>query len=153
VDAEIIRDLFRDFGPVDVRRMFGGVGVFVDGQMIALVTSDDVIYLKADGETVPAFEKEGLAPFSYATKNGEHTLTSYWRMPDRLYDDPEELARWARDAHAVALRKAAAKPRPRPAKLRPAKPRPAKRELGAAKRALRPAKRVLRPAKRAKKKH
>jgi DNA transformation protein len=148
MDAETIRDLFRDFGPVDIRRMFGGVGVFVDGLMIALVTSDDVIYLKADGETVPAFEKEGLSPFSYATKNGEHTLTSYWRMPDRLYDDPEELARWARDAHAVALRKAAAKPRPRPAK-----PRPAERELGAAKRALPPAKRAIRPAKRAKKKH
>jgi DNA transformation protein and related proteins len=159
MDAENIRDLFRDFGPVDIRRMFGGVGVFVDGLMIALVTSDDVIYLKADGGTVPAFEKEGLSPFSYATKNGEHTLTSYWRMPDRLCDDPEELARWARDAHAVALRKAAAKPRPRP---RPAKPRPAKRELGAAKRALRPAKRArppapakraVGPAKRAKKKH
>jgi hypothetical protein len=57
-------------------------------------------------------------------------------MPDRLYDDPEELAGWARDAHAVALRKAAAKPRPR-----------------LAKRALGPAKRVLRPGKRAKKKH
>jgi DNA transformation protein and related proteins len=143
MDAETLRDLFRDFGPVDVRRMFGGVGVFVDGLMIALVTSDDAIYLKADGETVPAFEKEGLNPFSYATKNGEHTLTSYWRMPERLYDDPEELARWARDAHAVALRKAAAKPRPRPAK----------RGLGPAKRGLGPAKRALRPAKRAKKKH
>jgi DNA transformation protein and related proteins len=129
MDGETIEELFREFGPVNVRRMFGGVGVFVDGLMIALVTSEDVIYLKADGETTAAFEQEGLSPFSYATKNGEHTLTSYWRMPDRLYDDPEELARWARDAHAVALRKAAAKPR-----ARAGKPRPAKRELGRAKR-------------------
>ena len=67
--------------------MFGGAGVFVDGLMIALI-SDDVIYLKADAETIPAFEREGLGPFSYATKDGEHTLDSYWRMPDRLYDDP-----------------------------------------------------------------
>jgi DNA transformation protein len=135
MDADTIRDLFGDFGPVDIRRMFGGVGVFVDGLMIAIVTRGDVIYLKADADTIPSFETEGLAPFSYATKNGEHKLTSYWRMPDRLYDDPEELARWARDAHAAALRKAAraAKPHPRPAK-----------------RALRPAKRALRPAKRAK---
>ena len=105
MDAESIRELFADFGPVTVRRMFGGAGVFVDGRMIALV-SRDVIYLKADAETIPAFEQEGLAPFSYATKNGEHKLTSYWRMPDRLYDDPEELARWARAAHATALRAA-----------------------------------------------
>jgi hypothetical protein len=27
---------------------------------------------------------------------------SYWRLPDRLYDDPDELAAWARAALAVA---------------------------------------------------
>ena len=129
MDAETLQELFAEFGPVSIRRMFGGMGVFADGLMIALV-SRGVIYLKADAETIPVFEQEGQAPFSYATKNGEHKLTSYWRMPDRLYDDTEELARWARDAHAVALRKAA----------RAAKPGPVK-----------PAKRALRPAKRAKK--
>jgi DNA transformation protein len=108
MDAESIRELFSEFGPVDVRRMFGGSGVFVDGRMIALI-SRGVIYLKADVETFPDFEREGLGPFSYATKNGEHTLTSYWRMPDRLYDDPQELAQWARRAYAVAMRAAARK--------------------------------------------
>jgi DNA transformation protein and related proteins len=103
MDADVIRDLFRDFGPVDIRRMFGGAGVFVDSLMIALIARD-VIYLKADSETIPAFEAEGLDTFRYATRNGEHTLTSYWRMPERLYDEPDELARWARDAHAAALR-------------------------------------------------
>ena len=103
MDAEAIRELFAEFSPVSVRRMFGGAGVFVDERMIALV-SRDVIYLKADAETIPSFEREGLAPFSYSTKNGEHKLTSYWRIPDRLYDDPEELAEWAKAAHAAALR-------------------------------------------------
>src|SRR5205085_7127348 len=105
MDAESLRELFAEFGPVDVRRMFGGAGVFVDRRMIALV-SREVIYLKADAETIPEFEREGLVPFSYATKNGEQKLTSYWRMPDRLYDEPEELARWARAAHEAALRAA-----------------------------------------------
>jgi DNA transformation protein and related proteins len=131
LDAETLQELFAEFGPVSIRRMFGGMGVFADGLMIALV-SRGVIFLKADAGTIPLFEREGQAPFSYATKNGEHKLTSYWRMPDRLYDDVEELARWARDAHAVALRKAAAKPQPRPTKQ---SLRPAKRELGPAKRA------------------
>ena len=101
MDAETIKDLFAEFGPVSVRRMFGGQGIFVDGTMIALIARD-VIYLKADAETIPAFEQEGLAPFSYGTRNGEHTLTSYWRMPDRLYDDTEELARWARAGSSVS---------------------------------------------------
>jgi len=108
MDAESIRELFSEFGPIDVRRMFGGAGVFVEGRMIALI-SREVIYLKADAQTIPDFEREGLAPFSYATKDGEHKLTSYWRMPDRLYDDPAELAQWARSAHAAAMRAAARK--------------------------------------------
>ena len=56
-----------------------------------------------DDVTIPAFEVEGLSAFTYATKNGEHKLTSYWRMPDRLYDDPQELAQWARAAHARTI--------------------------------------------------
>jgi DNA transformation protein and related proteins len=112
MDAETIRELFAVFGPVDVLRMFGGAGVFVEGRMIALV-SREVIYLKADGETIPDFEREGLSPFSYATKDGERKLTSYWRMPDRLYDDAEELAQWARIARAVAMRAAARKEKPK----------------------------------------
>jgi len=82
--------------------MFGGAGIFADGMMFALAF-DGVIYLKADEHTVPAFEREGLAPFTY-TRKGERTSLSYWRMPDRLYDDPDELAAWARDALAVARR-------------------------------------------------
>jgi DNA transformation protein len=114
MDADTIRELFAECGPVDVRRMFGGAGVFVEGRMIALA-SREVVYLKADIQTIPDFEREGLSPFSYATKNGEHKLTSYWRMPDRLYDDAEELAQWARRAHAAAMRAAARKERPKKA--------------------------------------
>jgi DNA transformation protein and related proteins len=112
MDAETIHELFREFGPVSVRRMFGGQGIFVDGRMIALVARD-VIHLKADAETIPAFEAEGLGAFTYATKNGEHQLTSYWRMPERLYDDAEGLAQWARRAHSVAMRAAAPKEKPK----------------------------------------
>ena len=109
MDAEFIRELFSEFGPVQVRRMFGGAGLFVDGLMFGLVT-DGMIYLKADAETTPAFEREHCAPFGYSTKHGRRVLTSYWRLPDRLYDDAGELAQWARQALAVARKKAAAKP-------------------------------------------
>ena len=104
-DPDYIAELFAAFGPVKVRRMFGGAGLFVDGLMIGLV-SDGVIYLKADGQTAPAFEREDLKPFSYETKTGTHMLASYWRMPERLYDDPDELARWATQALEVARRTA-----------------------------------------------
>jgi DNA transformation protein len=96
-DTERVVELFAAYGAVAVRRMFGGAGVFAEGLMIALVV-DGVIFLKADARTTPQFEAEGLVPFSYRAKGGTRTLTSYWRMPERLYDDPEELAVWARRA-------------------------------------------------------
>jgi len=103
VTPDEIQELFTDFGAVAVRRMFGGAGIYADGVMFALVV-DGVIYLKADEVNTPAFEREKLPPFTYETKNGKRGVMSYRRMPDRLYDDSEELATWARDALAAAQR-------------------------------------------------
>jgi DNA transformation protein len=102
-DPDRLAELFSGLGPVSVRRMFSGSGIFADGLMIALVVRG-VIYLKADAESIPEFESRGLGPFSYQKKNGTHTLKSYWRMPERLYDEPDELADWARRALAAARR-------------------------------------------------
>jgi DNA transformation protein len=100
MDPEFIRELFAEFGPVAVRRMFGGAGLYADGVMFGLVAGG-LIYLKTDAATVPAFEREGCGPFEYGTKTGKRAIISYWRLPDRLYDDADELARWARQALAV----------------------------------------------------
>jgi DNA transformation protein len=107
LDAAEIAELFAAFGKVSVRRMFSGAGVFADGLMIAIV-NDGLIFLKTDAAGRAAFAREGCAPFSYAKKDGTHQLTSYWRLPERLYDDPDELAVWARAALAVAQAKQAA---------------------------------------------
>lgn len=101
MDAEHIRDIFSAFGPVTVRRMFGGAGIYADGFMFALV-AEDVIYLKAGPQNEPDFVREGLPQFTYTGKNGKRAMMSYRRMPDRLYDDPDALASWARAALAVA---------------------------------------------------
>lgn len=103
MDAEFIRDVFSAFGPVSVRRMFGGAGIYADGVMFALV-ADDLIYLKVDAQNEPDFEREQLPPFTYLAKNNKCAVMSYRRIADRLYDDPDELARWARDALSAAQR-------------------------------------------------
>ena len=105
---EHIRELFTAFGPVDIRRMFGGAGIYAHGIMIGIV-ADDVIYLKADESTRAAFEQENCAPFVYAAKGGRRAVMSYWRLPEKLYDSADELAEWARAAFAVAERAAARK--------------------------------------------
>jgi DNA transformation protein len=103
VAPEDIRELFSAFGPVEVRRMFGGAGLYAGGTMFAIL-HDGVIYLKADERGAAAFERENLPPFTYATNDGKRAIMSYRRMPDRLYDDPDELVAWANDALAAARR-------------------------------------------------
>ena len=103
---EDVCELFAAFGTVTVRRMFGGAGIYAEETMFALV-HDGVIYLKADAQSAPDFERENLAPFTYTTRGGKRGVMSYRRMPDRLYDDPDELAVWAREALAAARRGAA----------------------------------------------
>ncbi len=108
MDPDFIRDLFAPFGPVSIRRMFSGAGIFRDGLMFGLIVRD-VIYLKADETSAPDFAREGCGPFTYirgkaSGRPKEHALP-FWRLPERLYDDPDELADWARKAFDVAQRK------------------------------------------------
>jgi len=108
--------------------MFGGAGIFADGLMIALV-SDGEIFLKADQQTIPVLAAEGSRPFTYGAKN-RRVAMSYWRLPDRLLDDPEELGNFARAALGAAHRAQARKiksPKTRkPAVKRKAVKRPAR---------------------------
>ena len=108
MDPDTIQELFAVFGAVSVRRMFGGAGLYADGVMFGLVF-DGQIFLKADAATAPDFEREGCTPFEYGTKTGKRAVMSYWRLPDRLYDDPDDLALWAQTR---ARRRAAQEPRP-----------------------------------------
>jgi DNA transformation protein len=128
MDSDFIAELFEPFGRVTVRRMFGGAGLFCDGLMFGLAF-DGAIFLKVDDASIPDFEREGSVPFVYtraksAGRVGRHSL-SYWRLPERLYDDPEELTSWAKRALAIAERsKATPRKRPRPDAKKKAKLHP-----------------------------
>jgi DNA transformation protein and related proteins len=105
VDHEFLRELFSPFRPVVVRKLFGGAGISVDGVTFAIVVRG-AIYLKVDDASIPAFEREGSRPFTYTRPKGRNkpVSMSYWRLPERLYDDPDELATWAERSLAIAQR-------------------------------------------------
>lgn len=105
----LLKDVLGGLGPVSVRRMFGGAGVYADGVMFGLV-ADDTLYLKADDETKGGFEAEGLGRYGYGGQ-GKRIDLPYWRAPERLLDDPDEMVTWARIALGAARRAAAAKPK------------------------------------------
>ena len=103
-----LEDLFAPFGAVDVRRMFGGLGVFHGGVMVGLV-SDDVLFLKVNDETKDRFVAEGMEPFTYTMK-GKPKEMSYFQAPPDAMEDPGEFEPWARIAYEAALWADAKKP-------------------------------------------
>ena len=107
MDRDFLVDLFSDFGPVTLRRMFSGYGISVDGINFALALRAG-LYFRADEETIPQFQAEGSKPFQYQQRSTAKVVTvnSYWELPARLFDDSEELTGWARAALAAAQRAA-----------------------------------------------
>jgi DNA transformation protein len=118
MDRDFLIDLFSGFGPVTIRRMFSGFGISADGTNFALALRGG-LFLRADEQTIPQFEAEGSKPFQYQSRAKIVTVASYWHLPERLYDDPEELAGWARAALAAAQR-AALRKRPKKRKVKAA---------------------------------
>jgi DNA transformation protein len=98
---EFVRDLLADFGPITIRNMFGGAGVYAGGVMFAIL-ANDTFYLKADETSARAFADEGMRPFRYRLEGRGPVALSYWEVPPRLLEEPQELASWAREAHRIA---------------------------------------------------
>ena len=115
MDRDFLTDLFADFGPVTIRRMFSGFGISADGMNFALALRAG-LYFRADEVTIPRFEAEGSKPFQYQTRAKTVTVNSYWELPARLFDDSEALSEWARAALAAAQR-AALRKRPKAKKV------------------------------------
>ena len=104
--AEFLREQLAPLGRIMLRRMFGKSGVFCDGVMLGMVT-DNMLYLRVDEHNRETF-KEAAAhpPLNYA-KGGNTIDLSFWRAPERLFDEPDELVAWAKAALAAARRVAA----------------------------------------------
>src|SRR5712691_3287679 len=119
--AEFLRDQLAPLGAITMRRMFGKTGVFCDGFMLGMVR-DNTLYFRVDDENRAAFkEAEAFPPLNYEKKGSAIDL-AFWRAPERLFDEPDELVTWARVALAAARRVAAKRERTTP--RRKSKPQP-----------------------------
>lgn len=107
--VDLLREQLSGLGPVAVRGMFGGAGVYCRGVMFALIAGDQ-LYFKVDAENRPDFEAAGLEPFVYEAAGGRKVALSYCEAPSDVYDDAEEMVKWARKALDAALRAKASQP-------------------------------------------
>jgi DNA transformation protein len=101
-DSEIAsaRDLFDGLGNITSRRMMGGLCLYQDGTIFAIVTGDGAIYLKGAGDFIAALEAEGCTRWTYAREGKAPVAMPYWSMPEAALDDPDHACDWARRALA-----------------------------------------------------
>lgn len=109
---DFVLDMLEPMGPVSVRHMFGGAGVYCRGTMFGLI-ADDVLYLKADAQNRGAFEALGCGPFVYELPGGRTASMSYYELPPHLFDSPGELVEWAQQSLRIAERARLSSPAPR----------------------------------------
>jgi DNA transformation protein len=107
LDADFItwlEDIFSVVPDAKIKKMFGGAGVFRHGLMFGLATSDGLVSLKADSETIGDFNAEDCSEWEYHRKDGKVTTMGYWYIPERLSEDGDELLEWSLKAFEVAVR-------------------------------------------------
>lgn len=128
--AEFLQEQLTPLGRITLRRMFSGAGVYCDGVIFALVLRDELHFRVDDGNR-GAYQAEGMEPFSYEAKGRIVEVGAYWRVPERLFEEPDEMVEWGRAALDAGRRAAAVKVRAKSkAKLAPKakpKPKPARR--------------------------
>lgn len=66
-------------GKITSKRMFGGCGIFCDGQMICKISPSSTVSLKADKESAQTFQKAGMR------KSGK--MNYYELSPEQLEDE------------------------------------------------------------------
>jgi DNA transformation protein len=101
-----LRDQFQRWGPVEIRRMFGGHGAFRGGVMFALI-HDETLFLRSDDANRAAFAAAGMAPFRYR-RRGKLVALAYHQAPPEALEDSDVLGQWADLGFAAAQRRAAA---------------------------------------------
>ena len=92
---ENVLELLGPFGDVRYKSMFGGFGIFLDDSLFALITKNDELFLKTDGQNRPAFEALGLR--SYGTM-------PYYAAPADALKEWSDIKPWAEGAVQASTR-------------------------------------------------
>ena len=106
MDNAAIEEMFSALGPVTIKRMFGGKGIYHRGRIVAVEVRGEM-RLKADAVSAPDFEAAGARRWAYEGKTGKLVNMPYWSVPEDAFDDPDQMAHWVKLAYAAASRTSA----------------------------------------------
>ena len=86
----VMSDVLGHIDGVTSERMFGGYGLYLEGVIFGIITSDSVLYFKVDETNKSAFESRGSEPFVYTGHKHKKSVTMpYWRVPEEIMEDKD----------------------------------------------------------------
>jgi len=97
-DIAYVKDMFSGLGQLSTRKMFGGLALYHDGTIFALMRSDGAVLLKGVGDFIAELEAEGATQWTHVKPDGATGTMPYWTLPEAALDDPEIACDWARRA-------------------------------------------------------
>lgn len=97
---DFVLDQLSEFGEVEVKKMFGGAGLFHQGLMFGKV-GGSTFRLKVDSSNQSDYEERGMKPY-YSEKKKKGM--PYWEVPVEILDDRASLKEWAKKSYEIALR-------------------------------------------------
>ena len=109
-----VAEAMEPLGTVTRRAMMGGATLYCDGTIFAIVALD-ALWFKADPVSDAAWDAAGCARFTFEMGEGRTGTMNYRRAPDEVYDDADELRRWASLGLEAGRRAPPKKPRARKA--------------------------------------
>jgi DNA transformation protein and related proteins len=98
---EYVADQLAALPGVVIKRMFGGLGLYFDERMFAVV-DDDTMYLRVDDATRPEFVKRDMAPFRPVKRDPKKVSLNYYQLPAEVLEDSDVLVEWAKRAIQAA---------------------------------------------------
>ena len=101
--CDYVIDLLSPWAEVSAKAMFGGFGIYRQGQIFGIIL-DDMLYFKTDETNRLDYESAGTLPCTYESK-GKQIVLSYWQVPDEVLEDEEMLKVWAEKAYQLARSK------------------------------------------------
>jgi DNA transformation protein len=99
--TEYVLELLEPLGAIESRRLFGGVGISSDAVQFAIIMGN-TLYFVVDETTREKYVQAQREPFSYMTKKGQVYVKRYYEVPEDLFENHDELIKWAGESIAVA---------------------------------------------------
>lgn len=99
--ANYVTEQLSFLGRISNRSIFGGMGIFIDERLLAIVINDHV-YLHTDESNLSDYVSRGMEQFK-PYPNAFNLTTDHHRVPLEVLDDPELLKLWGQRALQAAV--------------------------------------------------